>query len=73
MLLKIFHCPILAVSLVIFPYKSGAFDTDLTIKTLWKNPTGEKSKDALRVDFDKELKLEFHGTKVTCAIRFLCV
>jgi len=38
-----------------------------------KNPMGEKSKDALRVDFDKELKLEFHGTKVTCAIRFLCV
>ena len=26
---------------------------------------GESRKDALRVDFDKKLKLEFHGTKVT--------
>ena len=26
---------------------------------------GESSKDTLRVDFDKKLKLEFHGTKVT--------
>jgi hypothetical protein len=26
---------------------------------------GESKKDALRVDFDKNLKLEFHGTKVT--------
>ena len=26
---------------------------------------GERSKDALRVNFDKKLKLEFHGTKVT--------
>ncbi len=25
----------------------------------------ESRKDALRVDFDKKLKLEFHGTKVT--------
>ena len=25
---------------------------------------GENRKDALRVDFDKKLKLEFHGTKV---------
>ncbi len=26
---------------------------------------GESRKDALRVDFDKKSKLEFHGTKVT--------
>jgi hypothetical protein len=26
---------------------------------------GESRKDALRADFDKKLKLEFHGTKVT--------
>ena len=30
-----------------------------------ENPMGERSKDALRVDFDRKLKLEFHGTKVT--------
>jgi hypothetical protein len=30
-----------------------------------ENPTGETSKDALRVNFDQKLKLEFHGTKVT--------
>ena len=26
---------------------------------------GESRKDALRVNFDKKLKLEFHGTKMT--------
>ncbi|MDP6096265.1 MAG: IS1380 family transposase, partial [Gammaproteobacteria bacterium] len=26
---------------------------------------GEACKDALRVNFDRELKVEFHGTKVT--------
>ena len=26
---------------------------------------GERRKDALRVNFDPKLKLEFHGTKVT--------
>ena len=26
---------------------------------------GEARKDALRVNFDKKLKLEFHGVKVT--------
>jgi hypothetical protein len=26
---------------------------------------GERCKDALRVDFDRKLKMEFHGTKVT--------
>ena len=26
---------------------------------------GERHKDALRLDFDRKLKLEFHGVKVT--------
>ncbi len=26
---------------------------------------GEGSRDALRLDFDRKLKVEFHGTKVT--------
>jgi len=26
---------------------------------------GERKKDALRVNFDRKLKLEFHGMKVT--------
>jgi len=26
---------------------------------------GESKKDALRVNFDRQLKLEFHGVKVT--------
>ena len=26
---------------------------------------GERSKDAHRLDFDRKLKVEFHGTKVT--------
>ncbi len=30
-----------------------------------ENPMGETCKDALRLDFDRKLKLEFHGTKVT--------
>ena len=32
---------------------------------LWENPMGEARKDARRLDFDRKLKLEFHGTKVT--------
>ncbi len=31
----------------------------------WENPMGEARKDALRLNFDPKLKLEFHGTKVT--------
>ena len=30
-----------------------------------ENPMGEARKDALRLDFDRRLKVEFHGTKVT--------
>ena len=32
---------------------------------LRENPMGEARKDALKLDFDHRLKLEFHGTKVT--------
>lgn len=32
--------------------------------SLWENPMGEARKDAMRLDFDSRLKLEFHGTKV---------
>ena len=32
---------------------------------IWENPMGETRKDALRLDFNRKLKLEFHGTKVT--------
>ncbi|MBA7675036.1 hypothetical protein ES703_83264 [subsurface metagenome] len=30
-----------------------------------ENPMGEARKDALRLDFNRKLKLEFHATKVT--------
>ena len=30
-----------------------------------ENPMRERSKDARRLNFDRKLKLEFHGTKVT--------
>ena len=29
------------------------------------HPMGESKRDGLRVDFDRRLKLEFHGSKVT--------
>jgi hypothetical protein len=31
---------------------------------LRENPMGEARRDALRLDCDRKLKLEFHGTKV---------
>ena len=33
--------------------------------SLCENPMGEARKDTLRLNFDRRLKLEFHGTKVT--------
>jgi hypothetical protein len=30
-----------------------------------ENPMGETHKDAFRLDFDRRVKVEFHGTKVT--------
>ena len=35
------------------------------------HPTGEARKPHLRVDFDRRLKLEFHGSKVTSDAGFL--
>ena len=29
------------------------------------HPMGEAKRDSLRVDFDRRLKLEFHGSKIT--------
>ncbi len=34
-------------------------------RSLRENPMGEARKGALRLDFDRRLKLEFHGTKIT--------
>ncbi len=34
-------------------------------------PMGERSKDTLRLDFDRKLKVEFHGTRVTSDAGFL--
>ena len=31
----------------------------------WHIPMGESKRDGLRVDFDRRLKLEFHGSKIT--------
>ena len=33
--------------------------------SLRENPMGEPRKDAVRLNFDHRLKLEFHGTKIT--------
>jgi hypothetical protein len=41
--------------------------------SLWENPTGEIRKDVLRLSFNRKLKLEFHGTKVTNDAERLCV
>jgi len=30
-----------------------------------ENPTGEAVEGSLRLDFDRRLKLEFHGTRIT--------
>ena len=30
-----------------------------------ENPMGETREDAFRLDFDRRVKVEFHGTKVT--------
>jgi len=39
--------------------------------SLWENPMGEARKDALRLDFDRRLKLEFHGAKVVKHSRYV--
>ena len=30
-----------------------------------ENPMGERCTEAIRVDFDRKVKMEFHGAKVT--------
>ena len=34
---------------------------------LWENPVGEARKDALKLNFDRRVKVEFHGTEVIVA------
>jgi hypothetical protein len=36
-----------------------------------ENPMGESCKEALRLNFNRKLKLEFHGTKVTSDSKLL--
>ena len=31
----------------------------------WRNPMGEKAKEVLKLQFDKRLRLEFHGASIT--------
>jgi len=38
---------------------------------IWGNPMNESGKEALRIDFDSRLKLEFHRTKVTSDVGLL--
>jgi len=34
------------------------------------HPMGESKRDGLRVDFDRRLKLEFHGSQITSDVGF---
>jgi hypothetical protein len=45
------------------PGKSSVFDHFLPKRQ--RNPMGDSQHDALRVDFDRPIKLEFHGSTVT--------
>src|SRR5262245_35521732 len=47
----------------IFPGKSRGYHDCLPRRQ--RNPMGDSQNDALRVDFDRQIKLEFHGSTVT--------
>ena len=47
-------------SLELMETTQGAFS-----HSLWENPMGETRKDALRLDFNGRLKLDFHGKSLT--------
>jgi hypothetical protein len=46
-----------------FPGKPSVFDHFLPKRL--RNPMGDSQNEALRVDFDRHIKLEFHGSTVT--------
>ena len=53
-----------------FPYQKRGSDRvlwgnsfDRTI--VWRNPIGEKAQEALKLQFDRRLRLEFHGARIT--------
>jgi hypothetical protein len=46
-----------------FPGKPSVSDYFLPQRP--RNPMGDSQNDALRVDFDRKIKLEFHGSTVT--------
>ena len=35
------------------------------VEPSWRTPTGESIQGSLRLDFDRRLKLEFHGSRIT--------
>jgi hypothetical protein len=47
----------------LFPGKPGVSDDFLPKRP--RNLMGDSQNDALRVDFDRKIKLEFHGSTVT--------
>jgi hypothetical protein len=47
----------------LFPGKPSVSDHFLPKRP--RNPMGDSHNDALRVDFDRKIKLEFHGSTVT--------
>jgi hypothetical protein len=47
----------------LFPAKSGVSDDSLPKRQ--RNPIGDGQNDALRVDFDRPIKRESHGSTVT--------
>jgi hypothetical protein len=53
----------LAWRLRLFPGKPSVSDNFLPKRQ--RNPRGDSHNDPLRVDFDRHIKLEFHGSTVT--------